>query len=99
MKNDRVQIHFDGFESACDYWCSYDSRDLFPVGWCDENDHPIEAPGPGKQKKTAAKRSISYPDPSPSCSEEKKAKNRRVKINKLEETITGELPLSYLYYR
>ena len=97
MKDEEVQIHFDGWESVYGYSCRYDSRDLFPVGWSEKNNHPLQAPGPGKQKKAAVKRSISY-DPSPSSSDEKKEENRRVKI-KLEDTITGELCVSYLYQR
>lgn len=30
---------------AFDYWCRYDSRDIFPVGWCASTCHPIQPPG------------------------------------------------------
>ncbi|XP_064220557.1 sex comb on midleg-like protein 2 isoform X4 [Aotus nancymaae] len=34
VKGDQVHITFDGWSGAFDYWCKYDSRDIFPVGWC-----------------------------------------------------------------
>ncbi|XP_058514783.1 sex comb on midleg-like protein 2 isoform X2 [Ochotona princeps] len=34
VRGDEVHITFDGWSGAFDYWCRYDSRDLFPVGWC-----------------------------------------------------------------
>ncbi|XP_035144138.2 sex comb on midleg-like protein 2 isoform X1 [Callithrix jacchus] len=34
VKGDEVHITFDGWSGAFDYWCKYDSRDIFPVGWC-----------------------------------------------------------------
>ena len=36
-------IHFDGWNSKVyDYWCNRNSRDLFPVGWCHKNHHPLQ---------------------------------------------------------
>ena len=49
-KND-VEIHFDGWGGAFGYRCRYDSRDLFPVGWCEKNGHPLLPPGKTFQKK------------------------------------------------
>ncbi|KAB0345039.1 hypothetical protein FD754_021965, partial [Muntiacus muntjak] len=34
VKGDEVYITFDGWSGAFDYWCKYDCRDIFPVGWC-----------------------------------------------------------------
>nr|XP_020760526.1 sex comb on midleg-like protein 2 [Odocoileus virginianus texanus] len=34
VKGDEVYITFDGWSRAFDYWCKYDCRDIFPVGWC-----------------------------------------------------------------
>ncbi|CAG0884488.1 unnamed protein product [Cyprideis torosa] len=31
VKDDIIQICFDGWKGAFDYWCRYDSRDIFPV--------------------------------------------------------------------
>ena len=36
---------FDGWKGAFDYWCRYDSRDIFPVGWCAASNHPLQPPG------------------------------------------------------
>lgn len=38
-------ISFDGWRGAFDYWSNYTSRDLFPVGWCQKNDHVLQCPG------------------------------------------------------
>ena len=46
-----VHVEFDGWKGAFDYWCRYDSRDIFPVGWCAKSDHPLQPPG---QKVTSA---------------------------------------------
>ncbi|KAM7225913.1 hypothetical protein CapIbe_023890 [Capra ibex] len=34
VKGDEVYITFDGWSGAFNYWCKYDCRDIFPVGWC-----------------------------------------------------------------
>uniref|UniRef100_A0A1I8FBL1 J domain-containing protein n=1 Tax=Macrostomum lignano TaxID=282301 RepID=A0A1I8FBL1_9PLAT len=34
VRGDRVHVAFDGWRRAFDYWCRFDSHDLFPVGWC-----------------------------------------------------------------
>lgn len=36
---------FDGWKGAFDYWCRYDDRDIFPVGWCAKTGHPLQPPG------------------------------------------------------
>ena len=40
-----IFVTFDGWKGAFDYWCRYDSRDIFPVGWCAKTDHPLQPPG------------------------------------------------------
>ena len=41
-----VRIHFDGWNpDSYDYWCDRNSRDIFPVGWCKKNDHPLQPLG------------------------------------------------------
>ena len=42
---DQIHVQFDGWKGAFDYWCRYDSRDLFPVGWCSASGHPLQPPG------------------------------------------------------
>lgn len=34
VKGDQIHVTFDGCCGAFDYSCKYDSRDIFPVGWC-----------------------------------------------------------------
>ncbi|XP_059619107.1 polycomb protein Scm [Phlebotomus argentipes] len=45
VKDDQIHVTFDGWRGAFDYWCRYDSRDIFPVGWCAKSCHPIQPPG------------------------------------------------------
>ncbi|XP_067934934.1 polycomb protein SCMH1-like isoform X2 [Watersipora subatra] len=45
VKGDKIYIQFDGWRGAFDYWCRYDSRDIFPVGWCTLTNHILQPPG------------------------------------------------------
>ncbi|XP_019384787.1 PREDICTED: sex comb on midleg-like protein 2 isoform X1 [Crocodylus porosus] len=45
VKGDEVFITFDGWRGAFDYWCKYDSRDIFPVGWCSLTEDALQPPG------------------------------------------------------
>lgn len=45
IKDEKIHITFDGWRGAFDYWTRYDSRDIFPVGWCERSCHPIQPPG------------------------------------------------------
>ncbi|CAK8683017.1 unnamed protein product [Clavelina lepadiformis] len=45
VDGDQVFISFDGWRGAFDYWSNYTSRDLFPVGWCQKNDHVLQCLG------------------------------------------------------
>lgn len=45
IKDDQIHVTFDGWRGAFDYWCRYDSRDIFPVGWCAKSCHPLQPPG------------------------------------------------------
>ncbi|XP_042339699.1 sex comb on midleg-like protein 2 isoform X2 [Plectropomus leopardus] len=45
VKGEEVFIMFDGWRGAFDYWCKYDSRDIFPVGWCSLTKHSLQPPG------------------------------------------------------
>ncbi|KAL3311169.1 sex comb on [Cichlidogyrus casuarinus] len=45
VSGEYVQISFDGWSGAFDYWTRYDSRDLLPVGWCKAAGHPLQSPG------------------------------------------------------
>ncbi|XP_055045059.2 polycomb protein SCMH1 isoform X2 [Misgurnus anguillicaudatus] len=58
VKGEEVFVMFDGWRGAFDYWCRYDSRDIFPVGWCGVTKHSLQPPG----------NSISIPKPLPTPS-------------------------------
>ncbi|KAJ6636818.1 Polycomb protein Scm [Pseudolycoriella hygida] len=45
IKDDQIHVTFDGWRGAFDYWTRYDSRDIFPVGWCTRSCHPMQPPG------------------------------------------------------
>ncbi|XP_004689949.1 PREDICTED: sex comb on midleg-like protein 2 [Condylura cristata] len=45
VKGDEVNITFDGWSGAFDYWCKYDCRDIFPVGWCRLTGDVLQPPG------------------------------------------------------
>ncbi|KAG8234602.1 hypothetical protein J437_LFUL017105 [Ladona fulva] len=45
VKGEMIHVTFDGWRGAFDYWCRYDSRDIFPVGWCAKSGHPLQPPG------------------------------------------------------
>ncbi|XP_043360387.1 sex comb on midleg-like protein 2 isoform X2 [Dermochelys coriacea] len=45
VRGDEVFITFDGWRGAFDYWCKYDSRDIFPVGWCGLTGDALQPPG------------------------------------------------------
>lgn len=45
IKDDQIHVAFDGWRGAFDYWTQYDSRDIFPVGWCTRSCHPMQPPG------------------------------------------------------
>ncbi|XP_022905806.1 polycomb protein Scm [Onthophagus taurus] len=65
VKNDQIHVTFDGWRGAFDYWCRYDSRDIFPVGWCAKSGHPMQPPGQ-KNSSTASRFKLkSTPQPTP----------------------------------
>ncbi|CAH0399852.1 unnamed protein product [Chilo suppressalis] len=45
VRNEQIHVTFDGWRGAFDYWCKFDSRDIFPVGWCARAGHPLQPPG------------------------------------------------------
>ena len=45
VNGDQIHVTFDGWRGAFDYWCRFDSRDIFPVGWCSTTGHPLQPPG------------------------------------------------------
>ncbi|XP_052578316.1 sex comb on midleg-like protein 2 isoform X11 [Peromyscus californicus insignis] len=51
VKGDQIHITFDGWSGTFDYWCKYDSRDIFPVGWCCLTGDILQPPGNIAEKK------------------------------------------------
>lgn len=70
IKDDQIHVAFDGWRGAFDYWTRYDSRDIFPVGWCTRSLHPVQPPGhrnkfdAANKRKTAKPSNIMIPDDS-----------------------------------
>ncbi|VFV32392.1 lethal malignant brain tumor-like [Lynx pardinus] len=46
----RLKVHFDGWDHKYDYWMDADSPDIHPIGWCDITGHPLEVPYPNDVK-------------------------------------------------
>ncbi|XP_041498374.1 polycomb protein SCMH1-like [Microtus oregoni] len=85
VRGDQIHITFDGWSGTFDYWCKYDSRDIFPVGWCCLTGDVLQPPGNIAKKKrkgkTVTKTSkdqagrFEYDEPAPG---EKKRKGKTV---------------------
>ncbi|KAL4233031.1 Zinc ion binding [Mactra antiquata] len=56
VNGDQIQIKFDGWKGAFDFWCRYDDRDIFPVGWCSKTGHILQPPGEKEKDKTPGKK-------------------------------------------
>ncbi|VVC24666.1 Hypothetical protein CINCED_3A010260 [Cinara cedri] len=56
VDKNNIFVTFDGWRGAFDYWCSYDSRDIFPVGWCLKSSHPLQPPGNSHHKAVTGSR-------------------------------------------
>ncbi|XP_066103412.1 lethal(3)malignant brain tumor-like protein 4 isoform X1 [Saccopteryx bilineata] len=44
VDDQRIKVHFDGWDHKYDYWMDADSPDIHPIGWCDVTGHPLELP-------------------------------------------------------
>lgn len=40
----RIRLHFDGYPENYDFWVNADSMDIFPIGWCEKNNHLLHPP-------------------------------------------------------
>lgn len=40
----RIKLHFDGYDSAYDFWVNADSNCIFPVGWCNKTARELSLP-------------------------------------------------------
>ncbi|TRY56064.1 hypothetical protein DNTS_017909 [Danionella cerebrum] len=66
VKGEELFVTFDGWRGAFDYWCRYDSRDIFPVGWCGLTKHGLQPPGNSiTLPKLVPAPSLSSPNPKP----------------------------------
>lgn len=45
LRGVEVLVTFDGWQGAFDYYCRFDSRDIFPVGWCSLTGDNLQPPG------------------------------------------------------
>lgn len=45
LRGSEVLVTFDGWQGAFDYYCRFDSRDIFPVGWCHLTGDNLQPPG------------------------------------------------------
>ncbi|XP_075814203.1 sex comb on midleg-like protein 2 isoform X4 [Microtus pennsylvanicus] len=55
VRGDQIHITFDGWSGTFDYWCKYDSRDIFPVGWCCLTGDVLQPPGNIAERKPRSK--------------------------------------------
>ncbi len=51
VNRDKIFVLFDGWSQASQFWVSYTSRDIFPVGWCKRVGHDLQMPGDLKEEK------------------------------------------------
>ncbi|OBS57126.1 hypothetical protein A6R68_11749, partial [Neotoma lepida] len=78
VRGSEVLVTFDGWRGAFDYWCRFDSRDIFPVGWCSLTGDNLQPPGtkgqrgrkPGKKRGRTPKILIPHPTSTPPKSAE-----------------------------
>ncbi|TNN53571.1 Sex comb on midleg-like protein 2 [Liparis tanakae] len=94
VKGDEVFVMFDGWRGAFDYWCRYESRDVFPVGWCSLTRHSLQLPGnsaslpkavpvlpasPSKPSRRSMQSPYRLPNPLPALPVRKGVRGRRPK--------------------
>ncbi|CAL8252188.1 unnamed protein product [Merluccius merluccius] len=96
VKGPDLFITFDGWRGAFDYWCRYDSRDIFPVGWCSVTKHSLQPPGnsvtlakpqpsssPSKPSRRSTQAPFRLPSPLPPLPVRKGVRGRRPKSETL----------------
>ncbi|XP_061895140.1 sex comb on midleg-like protein 2 isoform X2 [Entelurus aequoreus] len=99
VKGEEVFVTFDGWRGAFDYWCKYDSRDIFPVGWCSLTKHSLQTPGnsvtlpknvpvvspssPSKPSRRSLQAPYRLPNPLPQLPVRKGVRGRRPKSETL----------------
>ncbi len=53
VNGDQIHVTFDGWRGAFDYWCRYDSREIFPAGWCEKSGHHLQSIGDRSKLQTS----------------------------------------------
>nr|XP_006817556.1 PREDICTED: polycomb protein SCMH1-like [Saccoglossus kowalevskii] len=53
VRDNQIFVSFDGWRGAFDYWCDYDSRDIFACGTCSMAAIHLQAPGQKGAKTTS----------------------------------------------
>ena len=62
--SNRVLVSFDGWSQSSQFWCMFNSRDLFPCGWCKKSGHTLQYPGNLEEKPAP----VVKPKPAPNAS-------------------------------
>ncbi|XP_056879227.1 polycomb protein SCMH1 isoform X3 [Takifugu flavidus] len=68
LRGAEVLVTFDGWQGAFDYYCRFDSRDIFPVGWCHLTGDNLQPPGtkgsrlPGQKGRQPGRRKTKVAD-------------------------------------
>lgn len=75
-----VLVTFDGWRGAFDYWCRYDSGDIFPVGWCSMTGDNLQPPG----AKAVIPKSLPV-----SAEEESEKQSMQVLVKGVSDTLAG----------
>jgi hypothetical protein len=39
-----IKLNFDGWDSEFDQWVDFESCEIYPVGWCELVNYPLEPP-------------------------------------------------------
>ena len=91
IASNRVLVSFDGWSQSSQFWCMFNSRDLFPCGWCKKSGHTLQYPGNLEEKPAP----ILKPKPAPNTSFKAANANtsaaKKTKANKTLNTSTSSL--------
>lgn len=81
INRDKLFVSFDGWSQSSQFWVSYSSRDLFPVGWCKKTSHVLQHPGNLEEKQQKQReRSQSFRTTTAITTTKKKESNKQTEI-------------------
>ncbi|XP_059506391.1 polycomb protein SCMH1 isoform X3 [Stegostoma tigrinum] len=92
VKGDDIFVTFDGWRGAFDYWCRYDSRDIFPVGWCGMTGDGLQPPGNRVSIPKSIPATPSAPSRLPKRTMQSPQKSDEVTNQKSHKNIRGKRP-------